>query len=125
MDRLALGLGDADAQEGEVSYAKKISANELEIDLAGSVEVALRTIRLGRARTADRGSRLLVLAAERCEGLEGGKPGQLDGTRLQLGDGAIDLRVVQPENRRAMPAADWRRGAGAGATVLGATGQEP
>lgn len=125
VEELGRGLGDPVPQEGVVTYARKVDASELELDVEGGVEQALRTVRLGRARTTDRGRRLLILAAERCEDLEAARPGELDGTRLRLGDGAIDLLVVQPENRRAMAAADWRRGAGAGASVLGSGGQEP
>jgi methionyl-tRNA formyltransferase len=40
-----------------------------------------------------------------------GEPGELVGDVVATGAGGLRLRVVQPEGRAAMAAADWARGA--------------
>jgi len=59
------------------------------------------------------GSRLGILEALPAPG--GGRPGERLDTpphilRIACGQGALDLRIVRPEGKRAMPAADYLRG---------------
>jgi methionyl-tRNA formyltransferase len=109
-------------QSGEITYATKISPGELEIALEGTVDEALRTIRLGRAFTSFEGRRLRILEARRSGDGALHPAGTLDGVTLSLGDGRIDLVRVQPESRAAMVATDWRRGLAAGLLELAAVG---
>ena len=103
------GLASPSAQLGEPSYATKISSDELEIRPDDQVARVRALVALGRAWLLLDASRLRVLKVEGSEGPVG-PSGTLDGTRLSLGDGALELLEVQPEGRRAMTALDWRRG---------------
>lgn len=101
-DALAEGLGEPVPQEGEPTYAAKITAEDLHLDWSQPSEQLYRTVRLGRAWTTVNGRRLLVLRA---------RPGATaDGPTIPTGDGVMTLLTVQPEGRRPMPAADWIRG---------------
>ena len=78
-------------QEGEVTYAAKLTADDRRVDVGAPPEEQLRVIRLGNAWTWVGGSRLKLLSAH-------------------LEDGRLVLTEVQPEGRRAMSFDDWRRG---------------
>ena len=115
-------LGEPRDQVGDVTYAAKIRPEEMEIDVHATAAEALRTVRLGRAFTSIGGRRLRILEAVLTERATGGAlAGTLNGVTLALGEGAIDLEVVQPESRAAMAAEDWRRGLGGGLVSLGRT----
>jgi methionyl-tRNA formyltransferase len=115
-------LGEPRDQVGDVTYAAKIRPEEMEIDVHATAAEALRTVRLGRAFTSIGGRRLRILEAVLTERATGGaSAGTLDGVTLVLREGAIDLKVVQPESRAAMAAEDWRRGLGGGLVSLGRT----
>ena len=101
---LAEGLGRPVPQEGEETYAAKISADDLHIDWSQPADQIYRTIRIGRAWTTANGKRLIVTDA---------RPGDTgDGPAVPTGSGPMTLLAVQPEGRKAMSAADWARGAG-------------
>jgi methionyl-tRNA formyltransferase len=107
VEALGEGLGEPVPQEGEPTYAAKITAEDLHLDWSQSAENLCRTVRIGRAWTTVNGKRLLVLDA---------RPGDTgQGPTVPAGDGAVTLLTVQPEGRRAMPATEWARGAGAAA----------
>lgn len=106
------GLGRPVPQQGEPTYAAKIEPEDLHLNWARSANLLHRVVRLGRAWTTWKGRRLLVLAASPAEA-EGGEPGTVSGQVVQTGEGGLRLVTVQPEGKRAMPAADWIRGAGA------------
>ncbi len=98
-------------QEGEPTYAEKVTPADLELHWERPADELLRVVRLGRAWTTFRGRRLGVLAAEVAGTLPGTAPGTLVGETVTTGTGALRLRLVQPEGGRPMDAADWRRGA--------------
>lgn len=99
IDRLTTGLGEAHAQEGEPTYAEKISPDELCIDWSKpSVEIH-RLIRLGRAWTTFREKRLRVLRAT------------LDTAAAGHRVGDLVLTEVQPEGKGPMQATAWANGA--------------
>ena len=112
-------LGHPEDQSGEVTYAAKISPAEHELSVDGSREAALRAIRLGRAYTTLGAKRVRILEARRASEAASRPAGTLDGVPLWLADGGIELVVVQPESRSAMPAQDWRRGLGSAPLTLG------
>ena len=108
---LSRGLGDAEPQAGEPTYAEKIRPEEHHLDLTQPAEQVHRVIRLGRAWTTFRGKRLRVLRA-RLTRVAPGEPGMLDGLVVACGSGGgIELLEVQPEGKGPQPAAAWRNGA--------------
>ena len=96
-------------QSGEVSYAKKISAAELEIDWTTPASTIERFVRLGGAWTTFRGTRLKVHEVALRAAV--GAPGTIDGLVVGCGEGALELVVVQPEGKARQDAAAWRNGA--------------
>jgi methionyl-tRNA formyltransferase len=107
IDRLPLPR--AVPQEGEVTYAKKITTEELALNFSFPAEHLRRQVALGRAYCFLGSSRVRVLAASVCQG-GGALPGELEGTIAATAAGGLELLVVQPEGKRPQPAADWLRG---------------
>jgi len=108
------GLPDGEPQRGEPSYAAKLDPAELRLDWGRSAIQLERVVRLDRAWTTFRGTRLRVLDARAQPGDRPGEPddvGTIDGSAVRTGDGRLELHTVQPAGRRAMPAAQWLRGA--------------
>jgi methionyl-tRNA formyltransferase len=103
------GLGEPTPQEGEVTYAAKLEPSELRLDWTRPAVGLHRVVRLGRAWTTFRDGRLRVLRARVADG--DGRPGELRGTTVAAGEGALELVEVQPEGRRPMPAPAWLAGA--------------
>jgi methionyl-tRNA formyltransferase len=101
-------------QEGEATYAEKVTPAELELRWERPAAELVRVVRVGRAWTRFRGRRLGVLEAAVDPGPPpdpATPPGTLAGDAVATGAGFLRLVVVQPEGGRAMAAADWRRGA--------------
>jgi methionyl-tRNA formyltransferase len=103
-------LPRGDPQIGEVTYAPKIEMDELRLDFSRGVSELERLVRLDRAWTTFRGTRLLVLDAKKHLSVEHASPGSLQGTSVEAADGALELIVLQPAGRRPLPAAQWVRG---------------
>lgn len=133
VESLRDGLGDCTAQPDEgVTYAAKLTAQDLRLDWSATVAEALRVVRVGGAWTTWRGERLKVheAAAVDPDGPVGG-PGAEPGTLVPLGrgiavrtcDGLLELLRVQPAGRAPMAAADWVNGARPAGERLG--GPEP
>jgi methionyl-tRNA formyltransferase len=121
IDTLAAGvaaLGPGQAQEGEPTYAAKLEPDEFRLDWNLPAETVHRVVRLDRAWTTFRGERLRVLDARpgpEADGAEAPEPpGTVGGTAgddvVRCGSGSLELVAVQPAGKRAMAAADWRRG---------------
>jgi methionyl-tRNA formyltransferase len=109
LDSLREGLGSPSPQEGEVTYAAKLEPDELRLDWTRPAVELHRVVRLGRAWTTFRGARLRVLRARVVE--RAGVPGELAGSVVAAGEGALELVEVQPEGKRPMPATAWLAGA--------------
>ncbi len=86
------GLPEPRPQDGEPTYAEKLSPQELRLDWSQPPEQLERVVRVGGAWTTFRGKRLKV-------------------HRARVGDGELELLVVQPEGKGRMNASDWARGA--------------
>ena len=86
------GLPEPRPQEGEPTYAEKLSPEDLRLDWSQPPEQLERVVRVGGAWTTFRGKRLKV-------------------HRARVRDGELDLLVVQPEGKGRMAASDWARGA--------------
>ena len=103
------GLPTPVPQDGDITYAKKITVAELEIDWTLPASTIERLVRLGGAWTTFRGSRLKI--HEVSFGVPAGAPGTIDGLVVGCGEGALDLVVVQPEGKARQDATAWRNGA--------------
>lgn len=119
VDRIADGSAEFVPQAGEPTSAPKLGIEDGRLDWtqpARRVHDRYRgcTPEPGAWTTAD-GRRLKVLEAALVTEADL-EPGEVTGGREVLvgcSGGALRLLRVQPEGRAAMPAADWRRGAGA------------
>ena len=109
---LRTGLGTPTPQQGEPTYAAKMSMNDLRIDWSQPAAVIDRFVRLGGAWTTADGRRLKVVSATIESGEPHGSPGQLVGTVVQTGNGLMRLDKVRPEGKGAMAMKDWLNGAG-------------
>ena len=107
---LAEGLGEGTPQSGEPTYAAKIDPAELQLDWTMPASHLHALTRIGRgAWTTFRGKRLRVLKARPTVARL--DPGELDGTVVGAGSGALELLVVQPEGKGPQDASAWRNGA--------------
>ena len=109
-----LASATPEPQVGEPTYAEKLTVEEFRLDPQQPATDLDRIVRAGSPRPGAwfviDGRRIKVLRAHR-EPSEASTPGVVDeAARLLTVDGALALDEVQPEGRRAMPGADWRRG---------------
>jgi len=111
VDTLTEGLGVAVPQQGESTYATKVSADELLLDWnRSSIEVS-RMVRAVRSYTLLGSQRLKVIQAELITDRMQLSPGQCDGAGcVGTRDGAVRLVAVQPEGKAVMDAVAWLRG---------------
>jgi methionyl-tRNA formyltransferase len=101
------------AQEGQVTFASKLSKEDFHLTSSHSASQLLRIVRLGQAFTMVDGRRLLVVSASTYDGdVVPGSVAIRDG-RVVLGasNGAIALERVRPENGKTMSATAWWTGA--------------
>jgi methionyl-tRNA formyltransferase len=111
LDALRSGLGEPVPQVGEVTHAAKIDPSELAIDVAAPAVHIQRQVRLGDAWTTFRGKRLKIWQVKVVDPRGDLAPGQIDGSIVGTGDGALELVEVQPEGKARQPYAAWRNGA--------------
>jgi methionyl-tRNA formyltransferase len=127
VERLAggvAGLGEAVAQQGEPTYAAKLTPAELAIGWERPTLECHRLVRVGRAWTTFRGRRLLVWRARPAvpapvnagvgdagPGAVAVPPGTLRDGLVATGDGFLELLEVQGEGRAVQPYAAWALGA--------------
>ncbi len=112
LDALRDGLGPAEPQQGEVTYASKITPDDLVLDWGRPATELHRIVRVGGAHTRFRGSRLKVWRTRVLPADAGAvaTPGELTGVTVATGEGRLELVEVQPEGRARQAAADWTRG---------------
>jgi len=107
------GLPEPVPQQGEPTIAAKLTSDDLHLDWAEPAVHLARVVRLGRAWTTFRDTRLTVLEAivgDMSGGARGRPPGTLVGPAVMTGRGTLVLRRVQPESRSPMSADEWLRG---------------
>ncbi|HMC80580.1 MAG TPA: methionyl-tRNA formyltransferase, partial [Acidimicrobiia bacterium] len=107
-------------QEGEETYAAKLTVEEFAVDWARPAEELARLVMAGNPKpgawTTAKGARLKLLRARADDGSatedsDGAEPGRLVGpARVATGAGVLVLGEVQPEGKAAMPAAAWAAG---------------
>jgi methionyl-tRNA formyltransferase len=107
------GLAHPVAQDGEVTYAKKVSPETFRLAPEMTAEEAMRVVRLDRGFLVVDGRRLRVLGARATKVSPGpGRLAVLDEEVLAgCADGALALERVVPEGSRAMSARAWWDGA--------------
>ena len=110
VDVLAAPLPSPQPQVGDVTYAEKITPDELQLVWSRPAIELDRWVRVGGAWTTFRGRRLKVHRTEVVD--DGGEPGEL-GTAGTVGTAAGSLRLVtvQPEGKAPMSWADFANGA--------------
>lgn len=125
IDTILAGLGRPEPQEGEITYAEKITPEDLRINWSEPAASALAQIRVGGAWTTLDGRRLRILTAEPAPAPDqpggpgpagpGPAPGEIAmvaGTVLVgVGEGVVALGDVQAEGRGRQPARTWANGA--------------
>ncbi|RQP09971.1 MAG: methionyl-tRNA formyltransferase [Microbacteriaceae bacterium] len=118
VDAIADGTAVATAQEGEVTLAPKLTLEDGRLDWtepAARIDARRRgvTPEPGATTTLD-GERFKILDAAIAHDAPRLEPGHvaLRGKAVHVGtaDVPLELVVVQPAGKRAMPAADWWRG---------------
>lgn len=103
------GLGTPRAQQGDVTYAEKISNDELRIDWSVPALDVVRKVRCFRAYATIDGVRVRVVEAAVVPGsLPIGSVNDLG--HVGTGDALVALVRVQPEGKQVMDAAAWIRG---------------
>jgi methionyl-tRNA formyltransferase len=105
VEQLTNGLADPTPQEGEPTYAAKLSTDDLRLDWSRTAAERDRVIRLGGAWTTFRDKRFKVVHAEVVDS---------HGTGGQLVDGVVGglrLLAVQPEGKAPMSYRDFANGA--------------
>ena len=111
---LVAGIPPARPQQGEPTYAAKLTSAEAQLDWSQPSAVIHRRVRVGGAWTTFRGKRLKVWRTALDDGSRPGPalaPGAVSGTSVGTGDGTIVLVEVQPEGKARQPADAWSRGA--------------
>jgi len=103
------GLRDPVPQMGEVSVAKKIYREDLQLDWARPAKDLDRVIRVGGAWTTMDSTVLKVHEACPVEGTA--LPGSLSQDLVGTGRGLLRLLVVQPEGKSRLSASAWINGA--------------
>jgi methionyl-tRNA formyltransferase len=100
---LRAGLGEPVPQEGEATYAHKLTAEDLHIDWSAPKERIHRQVRVGGAWTTWKGERFKIWRSARTP-FEGG-------IVHPTGTTPIELLEVQPAGKPRMDARDWANGA--------------
>ena len=117
VDSLRSGLGVAEPQVGTVTYAEKITADELRIDWTADPGRVGALVRVGGAWTTFRRARLKVWRLGATVAAAGGPAGSLrppvgeQGPLVAAGDHWLELVEVQPEGKARGQASAWWRGA--------------
>lgn len=110
LDALANGFGEPEPQEGEVVYADKITADDLQVDWTRPAPSIDRQVRVGGAHTTFRQRRFKIWSATLADDGPMGAPGRLDGVLVGSGSTPLRLVEVQPEGKARMPAEAWVNG---------------
>jgi methionyl-tRNA formyltransferase len=119
VDRLEAGTAVATPQTGEPTLAPKLTIDDGRLDFTRAADEVYARLRgvtpEPGAHALLNGERFKILRAARTSG-EALPPGSVEtrGRSIVVGTGTepLELLIVQPAGKRAMPAADWWRGAG-------------
>ena len=109
VETIEAGLWHREPQQGEVTYAHKLTAKDREIDWSQSAEQILRVVRVGGAWTTLSGERFKI--HEAAVAVDSAPLGEIDGLRVGAGQGSVELHVVQPAGKPRLDARSWANGA--------------
>ncbi|KJF16601.1 methionyl-tRNA formyltransferase [Acidithrix ferrooxidans] len=114
------GFSQRVTQNGEVTYAKKITSDDLHCDFNLDSEANFKIVRLGEAWTTLKDKRVKIISARPIEidALDDDDPGTIVDDIVICNPGGLLLLEVQPEGRRVMTASDWLRGVRVGSKKL-------
>jgi len=104
------GHWDGQPQQGEVTYAAKLTSEDRHLDWTRSVTDLARIIRVGGAWTTLDGRRVKIHDAEVVDGDTSGIPATIAGVDVRAADGVLRLITVQPEGKATVAAGDWANG---------------
>ena len=105
------GLGTPEPQQGEPTYARKLSPGDREIDWSQPATRIDRQIRVGGAWTTLNGQRFIVRGGTPLSATHDAPQGTLEGDAVVTGHGLVRLNVVQPAGRPAADVQAWLNGA--------------
>lgn len=115
VEELRAGLSEPVPQEGEATYAAKLTTDDLRLRWDRTAEELHRVVRVGGAWTTFRGRRLKVVEAGVVDDAspQGGPPppGALRDGVVGTAAGGLRLLVVQPEGRSPQPFDAFANGA--------------
>lgn len=115
VEQLRAGLGEPVPQEGEATYAAKLTTDDLRLRWDRTADELHRIVRVGGAWTTFRGKRLKVVEAAVVDGSDATAPippaGALRDGVVGTGSGGLRLLLVQPEGRAAQPFDAFANGA--------------
>lgn len=115
VETLEAGLGAPAPQEGEPTYAKKITPGVLHLDWTRPAAELHRVVRVGGAWTTFRARRLRVGDAHLGTGPASGPPGAVraggGAPVVTTGEGTLVLDEVQPEGKGRVLGPAWANGA--------------
>ena len=115
IEHLRNGFTEPYPQSGEVSYASKITKNDLAIDWSDSAARIDRVVRIGGGSAIFRNAEIKLRAVRVASRDDASDPGEIvvaaSGVFVACGDGWIEISKIQPAGKKAMPAMDWARGA--------------
>ena len=103
VETLQTGLPAPTLQQGEATYADKLTAEDRRLRWDGPAVQVHRQVRLGDAWTTHAGKRLKVWRTH--------VPPRGDGPQVLAADGPVELVEVQPEGKPRLAAAAWANGA--------------
>jgi methionyl-tRNA formyltransferase len=118
VESIAAGTARAEAQEGDPTFAPKLTSADGRIDWserASAIDHRIRAVtpEPGASTTVD-GAALKILGAALARDAAPRPPGRIEeeGGRILVGTASepIELLEVQPAGKRLMPATDWWRG---------------
>lgn len=118
LEQLRDGFGPPEPQEGEITYAHKVTPEDLHLDFAARAAVVSGVVAVGGAWTTFRSKRLKLWEVapgdptrppEPAGSLH--RPEGLYGPQVAVGDGWLQLVQVQPEGKARLAAAAWWNGA--------------
>ncbi len=112
---LTQGLGKATPQQGQATYANKITSLDRRINWQNSAQQVQRQIRVGGAWTTFRDQRFKILRSVVADPSEiaemtSVKPGTVCATFVATGNGWLELLEVQASGRSRQNADTWRNG---------------
>ncbi len=111
------GLDRPTPQQGDPTYAKKLTRTDRQLQWDMPASQLERVVRVGQAWTTIAGNELKIHEAQvrpmaECESVPASaEAGSLWVDAVRCGEDALVLVTVQPSGRSAMAAADWLRGA--------------